>query len=217
MTGRDGAEGTMRRASGNWMRPQRFAWRRISAIKDRYELRAGDECLARLTLGGLLLPTARVEAGGDDFELAVGGMANRQVTIADAHTGQVVAGFERRWSGRGGVLRFQDGGQLEWRRKGWWRPAYEFTDRFSNPLVRFALDGTVEGYGTGAEWRRSIESRRDLLLVLALGWLLLLVGGEARLPAAPARPEPVRPPAVRPVGRVVLHRAREAVDIEAAG
>jgi hypothetical protein len=207
----------MRRASGNWMSPQRFAWRRTSAIKDRYELRAGDECLARLTLGGLLLPTARVEAGGYDFDLAVGGMANRQVTIADAHTEQVVAGFERRWSGRSGVLRFQDGGELEWRRTGWWRPGYVFTDRFSNPVVRFALDGTVEGYGTGAEWRRSIESRRDLLLVLALGWLLLLVGGEARLPAAPARPERSRTPAARPAGQVVLHRAREVVDIEAAG
>ena len=31
----------MRRTGGNWMSPQRFAWRRTSAIKDRYELRAG--------------------------------------------------------------------------------------------------------------------------------------------------------------------------------
>ena len=115
------------------------------------------------------------------------------------------------------VFRFQDGGRLEWRRTGWWRPGYVFTDRFSNPVVRFALDGTVEGYGTGAEWHRSIESRRDLLLVLALGWLLLLVGGEARLPVAPARPERPRTPAARPAGQVVPHPAREVVDIEAAG
>jgi hypothetical protein len=53
--------------------------------------------------------------------------------------------------------------------------------------------------------------------VLALGWLRLLVGGEARLPAAPARPEPSRTAAAWPAGQVVPHRAREAVDIEAAG
>jgi hypothetical protein len=100
-----------------------------------------------------------------------------------------VAGFERRWSGRSGVLRFADGGQLEWRRTGWWRPGYEFTDRFSNPVVRFQLDGTVEGYGVGGDWARSLDSRRDLLLVVALGWLLLLVNGEARPPRAPARAE----------------------------
>jgi hypothetical protein len=175
--------------NGNWMSPQLFVWRRTSAIKDRYELRAGDECLGRLTLGGLLLPTARVEAGGYELDLAVGGMANRQVTIAEAESERVVAGFERRWSGRSGVLRFQDGGQLEWRRTGWWRPGYEFTDRFTNPVVRFHLDGTVEGYGVGGDWARSVDSRRDLLLVVALGWLLLLVNGEARPPRAPARAE----------------------------
>jgi hypothetical protein len=175
--------------NGNWMSPQLFVWRRTSAIKDRYELRVGDECLGRLTLGGLLLPTARVEAGGYELDLAVGGMANRQVTIAEVQSEQVVAGFERRWSGRSGVLRFADGGQLEWRRTGWWRPGYEFTDRFSHPVVRFQLDGTVEGYGVGGDWARSLDSRRDLLLVVALGWLLLLVNGEARPPRAPARVE----------------------------
>jgi hypothetical protein len=195
----------MRRTSGNWMTPQRFAWRRTSPIKDRYELCAGEECLARLTLGGLLLPTAHLEADGSDFDLAVGGMANRQVTIADAHTEQMVAGFDRRWSGRGGVLRFQDGGQLEWRRTGWWRPGYAFTDRFANPVVRFGLDGSVEGYGIGGEWRRSIESHRDLLVVLALGWLLLLVAGEARLPAT------------SPADQAPLPRGRRVVDIDAAG
>ena len=67
-------------------------------------------------------------------------------------------------------------------------------------MVRFAVDGVVEGYGTGGEWSRSIESRRDLLLVLALGWLLLLVNGEASPPRAPARAErswtPVASPAM---------------------
>jgi hypothetical protein len=188
----------MRHGGGTWMSPQIFVWRRTSAIKDRYELRAGDECLGRLTLGGLLLPTARVEAGGFELDLAVGGMANRQVSIAEAQSERVMAAFERRWSGRKGVLRFADGGQLEWRRTGWWRAGYEFTDRFSNPVVRFHLDGTVEGYGIGGEWTRSIDSRRDLLLVLALGWLLLLVNDEARPPRAPARAERSWTPAASP-------------------
>jgi hypothetical protein len=34
---------------------------------------------------------------------------------------------------------------------------------------------------------------------------------------APARPERPRTPAARPAGQVIPHRAREVVDIEAAG
>jgi hypothetical protein len=207
----------MQHNSTNWMSPQLFVWRRTSAIRDQYGLHAGEACLARLTLGGLLLPTAHVEAGGHELDLAVGGVGNRQVVIADAQTEQVVAGFERRWTGRSGVLRLQDGGQLEWRWTGRWRPGYVFTDRFSNPVVRFHLDGRVEGYGIGGEWRRSVSSRRDLLLVLSLGWLLLLVNGEARPPRAVAPPERSRPLAAPSAAEVVVDRGEKIVQIDAGG
>jgi hypothetical protein len=138
-------------------------------------------------------------------------MGNRQVSIADAHTERVVAGFERRWTGRKGVLRFQDGGQLEWRWTGRWRPGYVFTDRFSNPVVRFHLDGRVEGYGIGAEWERSVSSRRDLLVLLALGWLLLLVTGEARAP------RPAAAPSAAEGAEVVVDRGQQVVEIDPGG
>jgi hypothetical protein len=158
-----------------------------------------------------------VEAGDHALDLAVGGIGNRQVSIADAQTERVVAGFERRWTGRRGVLRFQDGGQLEWRWTGRWRPGYVFTDRFSNPVVRFHLDGRVEGYGVGGEWERSVSSRRDLLLLLALGWLLLLLTGEARPPRPAAPSERSRPWIAPSAAEVVVDGGQQVVEIDAGG
>jgi hypothetical protein len=97
----------------------------------------------------------------------------------------VVATFDRRWSAKTGTLQFATGGQLEWRRVGWWRPGYVFTDRFGNPLLRFHPAGGVTSYSLGTELEPLIDSWRDLLVLLALGWFLLVDAGAA-VPSRPA-------------------------------
>jgi len=160
--------------------PPVFAWKLLDPFKDRYELwaAAGTKPLARLTVGGLPVPSATVEAGGRRLLLTVKGVGNRRVAISDAATDTAVADFEWRRVGRDGTLRLVNGGQLHWRRTRRWHPTFTLADRFGTPLLRFAPDGRALGYGLDARLEPQ-GSRGDLPLLLALGWFLLLSSGAA--------------------------------------
>jgi hypothetical protein len=165
-----------------------FAWHLVDAFRDGFELRmdAAGHPLARLTVGGMGTPSARLDAGGQ--RLLFTEVANRQVTIADADTRTVVAEFEWQRPGRRGTLRFVEGGQLWWRRTSRWRRTFTVVDRFGNPLLRLSPDGRALGRGLDTPPEPSAGSRDDLTMLLALGWFLLISSGAA------TRPEPVATP-----------------------
>jgi len=170
--------------SRHWTSERTFIWQRTSPFKDCFELYGGGRPLARLTIGGLAVTTAELETDAHGLVFTAEGIGDRRIRVADAISDQVIANFERGWSGRTGTVRFVDGGgALEWRRIGWWRPAHVFTDRFGNPLLRFDPDGGATGYGLGTELEPLIGSWRDLVVLLSLGWFLLVVAGDAVQPA----------------------------------
>jgi hypothetical protein len=170
--------------SGQWTSERTFIWQRTSPFKDCFELYGGGRPLARLTIGGLATTTAQLENGDQRLELMAEGVGDRRVRIVDAFSDQVIASFERRWSGQTGTVRFAEGGgALEWRRIGLWRPAHVFTDRFAKPLLRFDQDGGATAFGLGSEHEPLIGSSRDLVVLLALGWFLMVVAGNAAQPA----------------------------------
>ncbi len=184
------APGAGRRAAARPGRAPRaaartFAWTLPNPLKGRFELwvEAGSRPLARLTIGGLAFADATLEAGEHRLLLTAEGVGNRRVAIADAATRKVVADFEWHRPGHQGTLRLVDGGQLEWRRTGRWHPTFTFMDRFGNLLVRLRPDGRALGYGSSAHPEPGPEpspsSPRDLALLLALGWFLLVSGGTA--------------------------------------
>jgi hypothetical protein len=167
-------------ASGQWTSERTFIWQRTSPFKDCFELYAGGQPLARLTIGGLAVTTAQLETDAHRLVFTAEGVGDRRVRIVDVISDQVVANFERRWSGRTGTVRFAEGGgALEWRRTGLWRPVHVFTDRFGNPLIRFDPDGGATGFGLGTEQEPPIGSWRDLVVLLGLGWFLMVVAGNA--------------------------------------
>jgi len=159
-----------------------FGWRRVNPFKDWFELRTGSRVLATLTIGGLAITNAEVDADGRRFKFTAEGVGSQRIRICDASDGGVVATFDRHWSGRAGLLRFLRGGQLEWRKVGHWRPTYVFSDRFGNPLVRYRPDGSVVDCVFSEEVVSPIGSWSDLLLLLALGWFLLIIGGNGTPP-----------------------------------
>lgn len=154
-----------------------FAWYLIDPLKDGFELRmdAAGRPLARLTIGGIGIPSARLDVGGQ--RLLFTEVANRQVTITDASTRTVVAEFEWQRLGRQGTLRFVEGGQLRWRRTSRWRRTFTIVDRFGNLLLRFYPDGRVLSQGLNTSLELSVGLRDDLTLLLALGWFLLVSTG----------------------------------------
>jgi hypothetical protein len=163
-----------------------LAWISLDSFQDRFELRAGagGGPLARLTIGGLPLASARVDADGHRLLFSPKGVGNRQVAVTDLSTETVLADFEWRRVGREGTLRLVEGGQLTWRRTSRWHPTFAFVDRFGNLLLRFHPDGLAVGYGIDAMLEPPLGWRDDLVLLLALGWFLLLSSGTA----APSQP-----------------------------
>jgi hypothetical protein len=160
-----------RMASGQPATARAFAWRLLDPFGDRYELRAGGHTLASLTIGGLAAPSALLDGGGRRIVFTVQGVGNRRVEITDAATGQVVGDFGWHRPGRDGVLRLVEGGQFGWGRSGRWHPTFTFTNRFGDLLLRLRPDGRALVYAA--------HPRRDLTLLLTLGWFLLVTSGAA--------------------------------------
>lgn len=173
-----------------WADERTFAWRRVGLLRDRFELDGNGRTLATLAIGGLVTLTAELEIDDQRFMFTTEGVGDRYIRVSDADTQSIVASFEQRWSGRHGTVRFAAGGQLEWRRGGRLWPTYVFTDRFANPLLRFGRDGSIATYGLGTELDPLVGSWRDLAILLALGWLLLVKSGTAD-PSPPTRRSPV--------------------------
>jgi hypothetical protein len=166
-----------------------WGWRRTNPFKDRFELYRGGRVLATLVLEGIAITRAEVDVNGHCFTLMVEGVGSQRIRIYNAAEGSaLVANFDRHWSGHAGTLRFAEGGRLEWRRVGWWRPTWIFTDRFGNPLVRIRPDGSVVDCVLGDEFVTLTGSWSDVLLLLALAWFLLVIGGHA----VPPRLVPIR-------------------------
>jgi hypothetical protein len=161
-----------------------FSWHLIDPLRDGFELRmdAADRPLARLTIGGIGTPSARLDLGGHRLLFTTNELGNPQVAITDASTRTVVAKFEWQRLGRQGTLRFVEGGQLRWRRTSRWRRTFTLVDRFGNLLIRFYPDGRALGHDLHTPLEPSGGSRDDLTLLLALGWFLLISIGAATPP-----------------------------------
>jgi hypothetical protein len=159
------------------------AWRRTDPFKDQFELVAGDRVLATLTIGGSTILTAQIQADRWAFCLRAEGVGSQRIRIEDPADGEVIGYFDQRWSGRAGTLHLVEAGILEWRQDGWWwRPTFVFTDRFANPLVRLAPDGSVLELVLGDRLGSLTNSWQSALFLLSLGWFLLVVSGRARPP-----------------------------------
>jgi hypothetical protein len=173
---------------------QHFSWHLIDPLRDGFELRmdAADRPLARLTIGGIGIPSARLDVSGQRLVFTTNELGNPQVTITEASTRAVVAKFEWQRPGRQGTLRFVEGGQLRWRRTSRWRRTFTVADRFGNLLLRFYPDGRALTYSLKTLLEPSGGSRDDLTLLLALGWFLQISIGAATPPDPVTIPRPCR-------------------------
>jgi hypothetical protein len=157
-----------------------LSWRRTNPFRDWFELRAGNQRLVTLTIKGRTAATAQVDTGHSRFLFTSEGIDSQRVRIFDT-TGEstTVGTFDRRRSGQAGTLRLVEGGRLAWRRVGWWRPTYVFTNRFGEEVVRLRPNGGVIDCDLGVRLDPSVDTWHDLLLLLAFGWFLVVIGGNA--------------------------------------
>lgn len=156
---------TARKGSGR----QTLVWRRTGAVTDQFALYAGDRKLAVLRLGGFAGPVAQVDVADLRLVFLSYGLAGRCIRVCDASTNAAVARYEPNWRGAGGTLQLAEGGQLRWMRAGLLSSDWMFANGDGQVLVRVAADGTVTSLVA------EDPAAADLWLVLALGWLLIVL------------------------------------------
>ena len=112
---------------------QDLQWVRLKWWKREFELRAGDEVLARLykekgTRGVI------GEASDGRWVFRHGGAWKMEIVVLDAATQAEVAIIKR---GRNAAIRFPDGRFLPWKRTSFWRIEWIWIGEDGNPLMRF--------------------------------------------------------------------------------
>ena len=169
---------------------QTFSWHLVDPLRDEFELRmeATGRPLARVTIGGIGIPSARLDVRGRRLLFLTNELGIPQITVTDASTRAVVAEFQWQRPGRQGILRFGEGGQLSWRRTSRWRRTFTLVDRFGTLLMRFHPDGRALAQSLNLPREPAGGSRDDLTLLLALGWFLQISIGAATPPKPAAMP-----------------------------
>jgi hypothetical protein len=171
--------------NGPWPGSGCAQWRRTSPILDTYDLVLHDRVLARLAIGGENRIAARVEADGCELVFVSEGLADERIWITQVGPdGELLkAGFRWQPPRHDGVLTMIAGGRIAWRKLQWSvRGGHILLDRYGHRLLHFWPDGTVCGYDVDVDLDASPETFCNILLLVALGWLLLVAAGEAAPP-----------------------------------
>jgi hypothetical protein len=122
---------------------QELIWRQPSAMKQHYELRAGDEVLATLrwekNWGSLA--TARTAEGAWTFKRA--GFWQQRVAVWPAGEAREVATFTPKWTGDGALV-VAGGRTFRWAGKGFWGlEKFWQAGEDTPPLVGFKHQGAI--------------------------------------------------------------------------
>jgi len=142
-------------------------WTQTDFRGREYELRAGDEVVAKLRRHGGSLAVAETAEGRWSFERPV--WRRSRVSVRDLGTGTDIATFRYGWTGDG-TLEMSWGGRFQWTAANFWRSRWEWRRADGTSLARFkSRQGLAK-----IEGRVEIEQTAPDLLVL-LGWYLVMM------------------------------------------
>lgn len=146
-----------------------------------YELRSGEEVVARLRFRDPAGLVAIGEAAGGAWSLTDEGMVRPRIRIRSLADQGTLAVYKSRLPGLPGSLEFPDGRQLCWRRLGLRVAAHRFEDAQGTPVVvvrcrckRSWLSGPRVTKGL-VEVESHAYGIADLIPLLMLAWYLIVV------------------------------------------
>ena len=142
---------------------QELQWTHPNLLSSEYELRAGEEVLARLHWKGAL--TSRVHAETADGSWVVERKGIRQtitVLALDAYT--ELATITRGMSGQATLL-LADGREYRWQSTSFWRDVWTWVNSEGTPLLHVKR-------GAHVQLESAAHDLPDLALLTTLGWYL---------------------------------------------
>lgn len=154
-------------------------WRQPKGLDHFYELKAGQELLARLTFRSLFGTLATAETAEGSWTFKRVGFLNPRVTVRVASKEEDLAVYQPKFWGDG-VLTFQDGRALSWKPVNFWRTDWSFFSDQEEAVLEFKsgvqeeklrdifkTQYTLTRHGTGPD--------RDILPILATLGLYLII------------------------------------------
>jgi hypothetical protein len=151
-------------------------WVQPKAMKQRFELRCGDEVLAVMQWQSSWRSGATVEAAEGSWSFRRQGF--RQQVVIEANRADVPAPtLSRRWTGSA-TLSFPDGHGYLWKRSGFWGIKRAWTTPEGVPLVSFKTKYGFMKTGGEVVVDPLAAALPDLAVLMTLGWYLMVM--EAR-------------------------------------
>lgn len=152
-----------------------LVWRRVHWLGRRYELRAGEEVVARLAIPRFLHRRAEGETAEGRWIHRVHGWARTRVEVLADEGADPIAEFRSGWLDRAGSLRFRDGREFAWVPEGWIRPTWCFLDPRGVELVAMRSRLGFRGLGGDVVIQASAREAPELGLLVTLGWFVLVL------------------------------------------
>ena len=142
---------------------QQLQWVHPHLLKSEYELRAGDELLARIYSKGVFRSLVYVETADGNWMIERKGL-HQTMRILHPDTGTELATIKREGSDQE-TLVFPDGREYRWQRTSFWHDEWIWLNNEGIPLLH------VKGW-SHIQLEPAAQGLPELALLIALGWFL---------------------------------------------
>jgi hypothetical protein len=151
---------------------QELAWAQPSAMKQTFELRSGEEVVARLEFQRSSLATA--QTAGKIWTFKREGFWHPQVTVRPADSDQNEAIFRPSWAG-GGSLELGNGRQLRFGAANFWHSQWDWQLPDGRSAVHYRSRSRILKSGAEVKVADDAGDLPELPLLVVLGWYLLVL------------------------------------------
>lgn len=142
---------------------QELQWVHPHLLSAEYELRAGDEVLARLHCKGALSSQVRVETASGLWMFERKGL-RQTITVLALDTQAELATIKRGMSGQAALI-IPDGREYMWQCTSFWRDVWTWVNTEGTPLLHLKR-------GARVHLETTAQDLPDLALLATLGWYL---------------------------------------------
>jgi hypothetical protein len=153
---------------------QELIWVETKLLRREYELRSGNDVLARLRWERVLGFLATAQSADGLWTFNHKGSLRLSVTVQAAGSDSEIATFRAGWGG-GGFLQFPDGRRFRLARLSFWRSEWAWMDADGRCLLRLKITSASMNTVGRLEIDPTAVSVPDLSFLVLLGWYLTMV------------------------------------------